>query len=259
MNLPHFATSLITSEGGEGCSGWCHSRHRPDSLRSQLLSVAKQTLRDRSYAVLMMMNRWRIRAILLGSLVMCVFVIFSGWTAFGGPLGFLPTSLQTGSGSPSGSASPSSSPSSCTVPLPPLCPSPTSSGSASPTPTASRSASPTPTASRSSSPSPSGSPAPRESHDSTVTISYSDRHGIFSGRVSSVSKCESRRVVALRRVRKGADPFVFKDVTDSAGRWKIDESRANGRYYAKVSKRVFTEEDGTEVTCESARSRTIRA
>ena len=199
-------------------------------------------------------GKWPARIALIVSVGMLA-IVLGGLTAFGNP-GLVPMAQATGSASASGggtarpsgtaagSASPSASASRCTVPVGPLCPSPRPSDSATP----SGSGSPSSTAS------PSGSPGPggQEEHRSRVTIRYTGL--AFKGAVKSVGKCEPRREVVVRKIRRGPDAVIGRDTTNSRGGWKVAERNAKpGRYYAKVLKRVFTQSD-VQITCKGARS-----
>ncbi len=95
-------------------------------------------------------------------------------------------------------------------------------------------------------------------HESTITISYSHEFFTFSGEVRSATRCERRRDVVLKRVREGRDPIVGRDVTNRRGRWSVRVPGADGRFYAKVLKRTFVDNE-TRVICQADRSRTVRA
>jgi hypothetical protein len=158
--------------------------------------------------------------------------------AFGMPAGIFPMAQQT-SASPTPTRTPTPTPSeTCDIPIPvpPVCEEDSSSPSASPTPSASPSAS-------------------AEEHDSTISINYA--RTAFTGAVNSAAKCEPKRKVIVRKVRKGPDTLIGKDTTDNKGKWSVAFEDPHGKYYAKVLKRVFTQLD-TEVTCNGAKSKVLR-
>jgi hypothetical protein len=64
-------------------------------------------------------------------------------------------------------------------------------------------------------------------------------------------------MVVLRRVNKGRDAVIGRDTTGTDGKWKVREPDADGRYYAKVLKRVFADSE-TEVICKGDRSKRRR-
>lgn len=160
---------------------------------------------------------------------------------------------------PSRTASPSATPTRSPSPTPTPTPTPTPSASASST----ASPSPSPTRSQTATPSPTPTPTPSspdvviEENDSVVTARFLTQPDRFVGRVSSAPKCERNRQIVLKRVKTGRDAVVGRDTTNDAGRWKVFEPNARGRYYAKVTRRVFTR-DGLEVRCRGDRSRTVR-
>ena len=138
-------------------------------------------------------SRWPARFALLLTIVMFGAVL-GAFDAFGMPGDVAPLAIQT-SGSPSASPSASSTPCRLSPAPPPLCPSSS--------PPASSSASPTPSGS--------STPAPGETHAASITIEY--RNGVFSGEVRSAPKCETKRKIVLRKVRKGPDRIVGRDTT----------------------------------------------
>jgi hypothetical protein len=108
---------------------------------------------------------------------------------------------------------------------------------------------------------PLASAAPVAAHsftaDSTITIHYQD--GRFFGSVRSErERCERRgRNVKLIKVRPGADKVVGSTETNRNSRWSIRKPNADGRYYAKVTKRRNSRYGHNHV-CKGDRSRTIR-
>jgi hypothetical protein len=84
------------------------------------------------------------------------------------------------------------------------------------------------------------------------------RRGAFRGRVSSTSDdCVGRRLVLIKKVRRGPDRTVARDRTNNAGNFAARERRARGRFYAIVAAKTI--ETPTTIThCQRARSRTTR-
>ncbi|HYI45603.1 MAG TPA: hypothetical protein VE174_09145 [Actinomycetota bacterium] len=152
----------------------------------------------------------------------------------------------------------------CHTPTPTPTPTPTKT----PTPTPTRSATPTPTptpssssASPSSSPTPTPTPSrtepPDQTFNSSISIKYEGR--AFSGAVSSRgSRCEGRRDVAVKKVKRGRDKVVKRVQTGRGGQWRARSQNAKGRYYAKAKATAFTGRDGAQIDCRGARSKTIR-
>jgi hypothetical protein len=188
-------------------------------------------------------NRWPARIALLIT-AGAVAVVMGAMNAYGDP-GFLPAALQ--------SATPSESPCDFDPLPPPFCPEPEES-TASPSPSSSGSPKPSGSASPSGSPSPSPSEEP-ERHEANLTIKYPDP--AFKGVVRTDNKCKGDREVVLRRIRKGPDTVIGRDTTGADGKWKVREPNADGRYYAKVLKRAFSQ-GGTDVICLGDRSKTLR-
>jgi hypothetical protein len=95
---------------------------------------------------------------------------------------------------------------------------------------------------------------------STVTISYeSGKSPKWTGKVGSQEPmCKRARDVTIKKVKRGNDPTVGKGVTNNKGKYTIPARNANGRFYAKVSKATVENDDGQTVTCQAAKSRTIR-
>jgi len=145
-------------------------------------------------------------------------------------------------------------------PQPSASPSPSPSNS--PSPAASASASPSPSASATASPSPGPTltpPPPPENERATSTITF--KYGAKErarGRVSSSdSRCEDRRNVVVKKVRRGRDKVVRRTFTDSSGAWKTGGTLAPGRYYAQAQRTQTTTSTGT-FTCVKARSEVRR-
>lgn len=184
-------------------------------------------------------NRWPARVALLVSML-AFGATLGAFDALGMTSGTVPTALQT-----SGSPSPSESEEECEfAPAPPpVCPE-------------EESESPSPSGSGSPSPSDSGGEVETEKHDSKVTIDHNTAG--FHGAVNSARKCERQRKVLVKKVRKGPDMVVGRDRTSKTGRWfEPSENTPRGRYYAKVLKRVFTQNE-TQVTCRGDRSDVVR-
>ena len=154
---------------------------------------------------------------------------------------------------------------------PPACPpeptpTPTPTPTRTPTPTPTRSTTPTPTPSSSSaSPTPTPTPTPTPSRTepadqtftSTISIEYEGR--AFSGAVSSRGgRCEGRRDVAVKKVKRGRDKVVKRAQSGRGGQWRARSRNAEGRYYATVKATAFTGRDGAQINCRGGRSKTIR-
>jgi hypothetical protein len=163
-----------------------------------------------------------------------------------------PVSLPPGCG---GSASPSPSPSPTRGTA-----SPTGGQTQSPRESPTQTGSPSPTRS----PSPTASPSPTQSPTPTVQqqpskISIAYRRRAFNGRVRSSNRCEPRRRVVLKRVKRGRDQNVAQDLTNRTGRWKIRmPNPRRGRYYATVNVKTVTGPGNSRTRCRRARSRKIR-
>ena len=105
--------------------------------------------------------------------------------------------------------------------------------------------------------SPSPSPSPTRDGgggaakcDSEITIAYKKNR--FKGKVTSDhNRCKKARAVKVKK--KGKKRPVGRSVTNRKGKWKVPEPDANGRYFAKVSKRKVG-----NIVCKAAKSRTIR-
>lgn len=189
-------------------------------------------------------SRWSARITLLITILMFG-AVMGAFDALGQTGGVVPVAIQTGaspsaSSSAKPSASPSASSSPCRIPSPlpappQVCPSSSGGSSASPTGSA--------------------SPGGGETHKSTISLTYNRTK--FTGTVQSDPKCESKRNVVVRRVKKGPDPLVGKDTTDSKGKYSVAEPNAKGKFYAKVLKRVFTQGD-TTITCGGAKSKVLK-
>lgn len=93
--------------------------------------------------------------------------------------------------------------------------------------------------------------------ESDVTIRYNAEKSQFQGRVTSEKpSCVRNRTVVVFRRTPGQDPEVGRDRTNTNGRWKVEVNAAQGRFYARVLRRVRTPE-GHRHVCKAARSETI--
>lgn len=95
---------------------------------------------------------------------------------------------------------------------------------------------------------------------STITLAYkSGRNPKFTGTVDSDEPmCKRARNVTIKKVKRGADPRVAKTTTNTKGKYTAPARKANGRFYAKVSKATTENRDGETVSCGAARSRAIK-
>ncbi|MFN2588376.1 MAG: hypothetical protein ABR613_09725 [Actinomycetota bacterium] len=95
---------------------------------------------------------------------------------------------------------------------------------------------------------------------STITIAYkSSGQQAFKGKVGSgEDMCKRARRVAVKKVKRGKDQTIGRAVTNARGAYTVPEENARGRYYAVVSKATTENDDGETVTCQAARSKTIR-
>ncbi len=102
--------------------------------------------------------------------------------------------------------------------------------------------------------------AQQQTCKSTITIAYeAGKSPKFTGKVGSREPmCRRARDVTVKKVKRGADLTVGKATTNAKGRYTVPARQANGRFYAKVSRAVVENDDGQTVTCQPARSRTIR-
>jgi hypothetical protein len=88
------------------------------------------------------------------------------------------------------------------------------------------------------------------------------KHGSpFTGDVvSDKAKCERGRKVVVKKVTPGSDFKVGSDRTNRRGAFKVGHggrAHGDGKFYAKVKKKRFTNNKGRVIVCEKARSRTI--
>lgn len=97
---------------------------------------------------------------------------------------------------------------------------------------------------------------------STVTISYeAGKNPKFTGRVGSDEPmCKRARNVTVKKLKRGKDATVGKAVTNAKGRYTVPSRSDNlrGRFYAQVAKSTVENDEGETITCQNAKSRTIR-
>jgi hypothetical protein len=94
---------------------------------------------------------------------------------------------------------------------------------------------------------------------STVSIRHQASPHRFRGRVSSArGRCRRGRRVVVKKVRRGPDRIVGRDLTNRRGRWSEPHNRGGeGRYYARAGRKAFTNTFGDTIICRRARSSTI--
>ena len=91
---------------------------------------------------------------------------------------------------------------------------------------------------------------------SSVSYRYDADGNAHKGSVSSRNRgCMRGRKVTVKRVGTGA---VGSDRTNRAGNYSIRDNEANGRYFAKVARKRFTNARGRVIICLSDRSPTVR-
>jgi hypothetical protein len=84
----------------------------------------------------------------------------------------------------------------------------------------------------------------------TVSIKAVGNPAEFSGQVKSTPPCRGDRKVTVLRKKKGKDPKIGSDTTESSGQWSTGNSgETKGKFYAKVKKTG---------SCEKAKSSTIK-
>lgn len=82
--------------------------------------------------------------------------------------------------------------------------------------------------------------------------------GAFTGKArSGRPQCERNRKVVVKKKRDGRDRTVGRDTTNRAGKFRIRERNAKGRYYAKLSRRARGRYGHSHI-CKGDTSRTIR-
>lgn len=102
--------------------------------------------------------------------------------------------------------------------------------------------------------------AQQQTCKSTITIAYeSGKTPKFTGKVGSQEPmCKRARDVTVKKIKRGKDLIVGKATTNARGRYSVPARRANGRFYATVKRATVENDDGQTVTCQNAKSRTIR-
>lgn len=95
---------------------------------------------------------------------------------------------------------------------------------------------------------------------SSVSIRHDNRPHVFKGRVrSGPARCRRGRQVVVKEVRRGRDATEGRDRTNRRGRWRERHNRFGaGRYYARVTRKTFTNQFGDTIVCRPDRSRRIR-
>ncbi|MEA2476297.1 MAG: hypothetical protein QOC87_496 [Actinomycetota bacterium] len=136
--------------------------------------------------------------------------------------------------------------------------------------TAPSSTTPTPTASPSTSPTASTSPttpSPSTSSSSPGTVftvitdlSIAYSNGDFHGRAKAgTSQCRTGRSVTIKKSRRGPDKTLAVEVTKGQrGKYRLHFPSAHGHFYAKVSRKVYFDQQGNEYDCRADRSPTIK-
>ena len=89
-----------------------------------------------------------------------------------------------------------------------------------------------------------------------LTIRYDPP--VFKGSVGTPrKKCQQGRTVVLKKVVPGPNRTVGKDTSNREGSWGIRKRRARGRFYAVVTRKVFTNAQGDTIVCLRDKSVTI--
>lgn len=95
-----------------------------------------------------------------------------------------------------------------------------------------------------------------------VTIDYKNKKDKFVGFVSSGASlvdCENNRKVTVWKARKdAADVKIGSDQTAADGKYVVSKNNAEGKYYATVAKKVFSDEYGNLFICKSLESDTLK-
>jgi hypothetical protein len=87
---------------------------------------------------------------------------------------------------------------------------------------------------------------------STITIS-----GTFEGKVrSSDAACKRRRTVIVKRVKKGPDRVVGRDVTNDSGAYRVPAQNPTGHFYALATRKAGGASNGGN--CLKAGSKKVR-
>jgi hypothetical protein len=83
----------------------------------------------------------------------------------------------------------------------------------------------------------------------------------FTGTVDSdKAKCEKKRKVTIKKVRKGKDRKIGSDRTNRFGIYRVGHNRphGDGRFYAKAKKKEFVNKAGRTVICKAGRSPSVK-
>jgi len=89
-----------------------------------------------------------------------------------------------------------------------------------------------------------------------LTIRYDRDAHAFKGSVgSSRKKCQTRRLVDLHKKGAGTEG---SDRSNKKGNYLINKRNANGKFFTKVSKKVFTAKNGDTIVCKTDTSPTIK-
>ena len=100
-------------------------------------------------------------------------------------------------------------------------------------------------------------PAGTRCAESTISLRHPSEKR-FAGDVDSHMRyCVRKRVVALRKVRKGPDRTVATTTTGKEGRWRVSLPRPSGRYYAVARFKERSYGIDSHDICYRARSRTL--
>jgi hypothetical protein len=103
---------------------------------------------------------------------------------------------------------------------------------------------------------PPAEPPPPKQHSRSLTISHAAKADRFKGLLEADEvACVDNQKVAVFRERRGADRRVGSDRTDANGRWKVDGTGDDGRFYAAVKEGMLPGGD----TCLAATSPKVRA
>lgn len=109
-------------------------------------------------------------------------------------------------------------------------------------------------------------PEPPQDQLVTSLIRASYARGVFRGSVSAEADdlatqagCEADRSVVIKKVRPGRDRTVASTRTDDGGDWSTEKADyRSGAYYAKVRRKVMTNDDGSKTICRPDRSERMR-
>ena len=82
------------------------------------------------------------------------------------------------------------------------------------------------------------------------TIRYRPRFRVWVGAVGSPRrKCQSERLVRLKRIEPGPNPVIAEDLSNHRGVWRITRGNREGRYYAVVRRSSYVNYQGTSIPC----------